>query len=64
MAEKSDTAPAPKPDKTAEAVQRGVDQWVDAHLRNSSFSRDTPAWNHFIEGLPGLVDAIAKEVKG
>lgn len=64
MADKDETTPAPKPDKITEAVTRGVDAFVANHLRNSDFSRDTPAWNHFQAGLPALIESIVKEVKG
>lgn len=68
MAEKDEqvpaTAKAKAPDKTEEAVRRGVEAFVDGHLRNSDFSRDTPAWNHFQAGLPALIESIVKEVKG
>lgn len=63
MASKDEQTPA-KPDAVTEAVTRGVNSFVDAHLRNSDFSRDTPAWNHFQAGLPALIEAIVKEVKG
>ena len=52
------------PDPIKEAVARGVAVFMDTHLRNSDFSRDTPAWNHFQEGLPVLIESITKEVKG
>lgn len=52
------------PSKIEEAVVRGVDAFVDQHLRNSSFSRDTPAWNHFQEGLPALIGSIVTELEG
>lgn len=68
MADKDEQAPAPAKakalDKIEEAVTRGVDAFVASHLRNSDFSRDTPAWNHFQAGLPALIESIVKEVKG
>lgn len=50
--------------KIADAVKRGVDEFTNVHLRNSDFSQDTPAWNHFQAGLPVLIESITKEVKG
>lgn len=44
-------------------IRAGIDAWVASHLRNSSFSVDTPAWNHFMDGLPALILGITKEVK-
>ena len=32
-----------------------VAAWIDAHLRNSPFSRDTPAWNHLQAAIPHLI---------
>lgn len=68
MEDKKNTGAKPKApvpvDTVEKAVKRGVDAFIDAHLRNSSFSRDTPAWNHFQAGLPVLIESITKEVKG
>lgn len=58
------TALVPNTDPVEEAVKRGVEAFVANHLRNSDFSRDTPAWNHFQAGLPALIESIVKEVKG
>lgn len=55
---------AKTPSEFDAAVTRGVDAWIDTHLRNSDFSRDTPAWNHFQAGLPALIESIKQEVKG
>lgn len=65
--EAEQTAPKAKPaatDRIKEAVQRGVDNHIATDLRNSDFSRDTPAWNHFQATLPALIESIVKEVKG
>lgn len=65
MTEHVKTGAKPKaPDAVEKAVKRGVEAFLDQHLRNSSFSRDTPAWNHFQAGLPVLIESITKEVKG
>lgn len=65
MDEDKKTGAKPKaPDAIEEAVKRAVDGFIDQHLRNSDFSRDTPAWNHFQAGLPVLIESITKEVKG
>lgn len=50
--------------KVTDAVERGIEAHIAAHLRNSDFSRDTPAWNHFRAGLPDLIGSIVKEVMG
>lgn len=55
---------APKKSPTELAIERGVTAFVDQHLRNSTFSQDTPAWNHFQAGLPVLIGCIAKELEG
>lgn len=57
-----DAKSAPADAAVREAIERGVAAWKSEHLMNSLFSQDTPAWNHFSERLPALVDAIAKEV--
>lgn len=50
---------------TAEAkAENAVNKFVAEHLRNSSFSQDTPAWNHFQAGIPVLIGAIADELEG
>lgn len=51
-------------DKVTQAVERGIEAHIASYLRNSDFSRDTPAWNHFRAGLPDLVGLIVKEVTG
>lgn len=51
------------PDVVEGQIRAGIDAWVASHLRNSSFSADTPAWNHFMDGLPALILGITKEVK-
>lgn len=50
-------------DVVKDQIKAGVDAWVASHLRNSTFSADTPAWNHFMNGLPALILGITKEVK-
>jgi hypothetical protein len=45
-------------------VKTAVEQWINSHLRDSPFSQNTPAWNHFVDGLPALVKGIVKEVEG
>lgn len=50
--------------ESAEAkVKAAVDSWVNRHLRNSDFSRNTAAWNHLNNVLPNLVEGILKEVR-
>lgn len=54
-------------DKAPTAEQKAsaaVEAFIDAHLRNSSFSRDTVAWNHFQAGIPVLIGCIVKEMEG
>ena len=48
----------------SEAVNGAVMAWVNGYLRNSDFSQNTPAWNHFMNGLPTLIAGIVKEVEG
>lgn len=60
----NDKPPVEKKKTVKEAVEAGVEAFIAKHLRSSDFSRDTPAWNHFQEGLPVLIDEIVKEVKG
>lgn len=48
----------------ADAVKRGVDNFVASHLRNSPFSQETAAWNHFFAGIGKLVEGVVKEIKG
>ena len=55
---------APKVNPLEAKVRAGVDAFIAVHLRNSSFSQDTPAWNHFQAGLPVLIEAIVKELEG
>lgn len=43
-------------------IADGVAKWVDKHLRNTPFSADTPAWNHFQAALPHLAGTISEEV--
>lgn len=44
-------------------AKAAVDKFVDQHLRNSDFSLDTPAWNHFQAGIPVLIGAIVSEME-
>ncbi len=53
-----------KSEKLEEAIYRGITEFVNAHLRDSDFSRDTPAWNHFRQGIPLLTKFIAKQLEG
>lgn len=53
-----------QPSAVEQAVARGVDEFVATHLRNSPFSRDTTAWNHFHEGKSALVGSIVKQLEG
>lgn len=48
----------------SEAVEGAVQVWIDGYLRNSDFSQNTTAWNHFMNGLPALIKGIVKEVEG
>lgn len=65
-----DKTPAPKtkaarrdaPSKEQRA-KAAVDKFIDQHLRNSDFSLDTPAWNHFQAGLPVLIGCIVSEME-
>jgi hypothetical protein len=50
-------------DVVEDQIRAGIDAWIASHLRNSTFSVDTPAWNHFMDGLPALILGITKEVK-
>lgn len=52
------------PDKLEEAVRRGVEDFVQQHLRNSVFSRETEAWNHFVNKMEALIKGVVEEVKG
>lgn len=62
--EKVDTPKASAKAATLEEkISRGVDNWLDANLRNTAFSRDTDAWNILKNALPSLAGTIAKEVK-
>lgn len=45
-------------------AQSAVDVFVAEHLRNSPFSQDTTAWNHFQAGIPVLIGAIADAMEG
>lgn len=68
MAEKTTKARSPLADTVvsnySEVVGGAVSAWVDGYLRNSDFSQNTPAWNHFMNGLPALIEGIVKEVEG
>lgn len=60
--------PAPKPRRDAKRNVEGrakaaVDKFIAEHLRNSDFSLDTPAWNHFQAGIPVLIGCIASEME-
>lgn len=63
MATKQNQTVKEGPSKTEQAAKRAVDRFIDDHLRNSDFSRDTPAWNHFQAGLPVLIGYIAEEME-
>lgn len=41
-----------------------VEAFLEKHLRNSDFSRDTAAWNHFQAGIPVLIGCIAEVMEG
>lgn len=60
---KTETAASETHNLVEQAVTRGVEAFIDAHLRNSEFSRDTPAWNHFQAGLPVLIGSILAELE-
>ncbi len=60
MAEKK-TEESAKP-SLEDRVNAAVDGWISEHLRNSEFSQDTPAWNHFNNVRPALVEAVLKGV--
>lgn len=65
MTDKTTTgAKAPAKATTKAKVEAGVEAFIATHLRNSSFSRDTEAWNHFQAGLPVLIGAILAELEG
>ena len=61
------TPPARKAKKSGPSVEdrakTAVDKFVAEHLRNSPFSLDTPAWNHFQAGLPVLIGCIVSEME-
>lgn len=44
-------------------AKAAVNKFIDQHLRNSNFSLDTPAWNHFQAGLPVLIGCIVSEME-
>lgn len=44
-------------------AKAAIDKFIDLHLRNSDFSLDTPAWNHFQAGIPVLIGAIVSEME-
>jgi hypothetical protein len=48
---------------TEQRAKAAVDKFIDQHLRNSNFSLDTPAWNHFQAGLPVLIGCIVTEME-
>lgn len=50
-------------DPVEQAVNRGVQRWIDENLRNTSFSKDTKAWNHLQSVLPALASVIVGEIK-
>jgi len=54
---------APVVDVLETSVRVAVDKWVSGHARNSPISRNTAAWNHFVNGLPALIQGIIEEVK-
>lgn len=67
MAEENVVKPTAKRPTSTEksvesAIRAGVDQWINDHLRNTEFSRDTLAWNKLQAALPHLAGAIIKEV--
>lgn len=62
-APKSGQSAAPKSGSTEKAVEKAIHEFLDAHLRDSDFSRDTPAWNHFQAGIPVLIESITKAIK-
>lgn len=45
-------------------VEAGIAAFIDTHLRNSDFARDTAAWNHFQAGLPVLTGCIVNALEG
>lgn len=66
--EEQNTTPKAKPVKNAgpskeQRAKAAVDKFIDQHLRNSPFSLDTPAWNHFQAGLPVLIGCIISEME-
>jgi len=60
---KTPTPVAKTVDKVGDAICRGIEKFEVEHLRNSSFSQDTAAWNHFRAGLPVLIEAIKSELE-
>lgn len=67
MEEQTTTPKTKAAKRTGPSVEQkakaAVDKFVDQHLRNSDFSRDTPAWNHFQAGIPVLIGAIVSEME-
>lgn len=57
-----DAAQAKKAKVHTAAVNKGVEAWVDQHLRNTDFSRDTAAWNVLQGALPHLAPMITEEI--
>lgn len=45
---------------SAEAIQLGIDAWVDQYIRGSIIAQNTQVWNHLMQSLPGLRAAIVK----
>lgn len=60
----TETTSGPAALSAEDKAKRAVDAFIAKHLRNSDFSRDTPAWNHFQAGLPVLIGCIAAEMEG
>jgi hypothetical protein len=50
-------------EQLAAKVERGVQNWISTHLRNTAFSQDTGAWNVLQKALQHLASAIVEEVK-
>lgn len=61
--DKNTDADTPAKKTLAEAIAAGVENWISDNLRNTSFSRDTEAWNKLQAALPKLPGAIIKEVE-
>lgn len=67
MEKQATTSKTPAAKRSGSSVEQkakaAVDKFVDQHLRNSDFSLDTPAWNHFQAGIPVLIGAIVSEME-